>query len=148
MSFAVDVNVLLYASDRASPFCERAVAFLERCASDTEPFCLAWTTVMGYLRLATHPAVFSTPLSPEEAVENVEALLRLDHVRVLSEEEGFWKIYRDVTGEVPARGNLVSDAHLASILRQHEVTNLYTNDRDFVRFAFLRVRNPFERPKA
>jgi predicted nucleic acid-binding protein len=28
----------------------------------------------------------------------------------------------------------------ASILRQHEVTTLYTNDRDFVRFAFLRVR--------
>jgi len=147
LSFAVDVNVLLYASDRASPFCSRAVAFLDRCASESETFCLAWMTLMSYLRLATHPAVFSSPLSPEEAAENVEGLLRLDHLRVLSEEEGVWKIYREVTGDLPVRGNLVSDAHLASILRQHEVTTLYTNDRDFARFAFLRVRNPFQRPK-
>lgn len=148
MSFAVDVNVLLYASDRASPFSPRAVAFLNRCASDGETFCLAWTTLMSYLRLATHPAVFASPLSPEEAAENVDGLLRLDHLRVLSEEEGFWKIYREVTRDLPVRGNLVSDAHLASLLRQHEVTTLYTNDRDFVRFAFLRVRNPFEGVKA
>ena len=147
MSFAVDVNVLLYASNTASPFCSKAVGFLDRCASEGETFCLAWTTLMSYLRLATHPAVFSRPLSPEEAAENVEGLLRLDHLRVLSEEEGFWKIYREVTGDLPVRGNLVSDAHLASILRQHEVTTLYTNDRDFARFAFLRVRNPFQRPK-
>jgi len=148
LSFAVDVNVLLYASDRASPFSPRAVAFLNRCASDGETFCLAWTTLMSYLRLATHPAVFASPLSPEEAAENVDGLLRLDHLRVLSEEEGFWKIYREVTRDLPVRGNLVSDAHLASLLRQHEVTTLYTNDRDFVRFAFLRVRNPFEGVKA
>jgi toxin-antitoxin system PIN domain toxin len=148
LSFAVDVNVLLYASDRASPFSPKAVAFLNRCASDGETFCLAWTTLMSYLRLATHPAVFASPLSPEEAAENVDGLLRLDHLRVLSEEEGFWKIYREVTRDLPVRGNLVSDAHLASLLRQHEVTTLYTNDRDFVRFAFLRVRNPFEGVKA
>ena len=41
------------------------------------------------------------------------------------------------------RGNLVPDAHLAALLRQHGIRTLYTNDSDFRRFSFLDVRNPF-----
>ena len=63
--------------------------------------------------------------------------------RALNEEEGFWDAYREVTSQVPARGNLVPDAHLATILRQHGVKVLYTNDVDFRKFSFLEVRNPF-----
>jgi predicted nucleic acid-binding protein len=33
MSFGVDVNILLYASDGSSPLHEKAKAFLERCAN-------------------------------------------------------------------------------------------------------------------
>ena len=76
-------------------------------------------------------------------MDNVEALTRLPHVRLLSEEEGFWEIYRGVTGEVNVRGNLVPDAHLAALLRQHGIRTLYTNDSDFRKFSFLDVRNPF-----
>jgi toxin-antitoxin system PIN domain toxin len=144
LSFAVDLNVLLYASDEASLFAGRAKSFLESCAEGGELFCLAWTTVMGYLRLATHPAIFKAPLSPDEAMRNVEALVRLPHARLLSEEEGFWDIYRDVARGLAIRGNLVPDAHLAALLRQHGVLTLYTNDRDFRRFDFLKVRNPLE----
>lgn len=144
MSYAIDVNILLYSSDTASPFRKTAVTFLQQCAEGPEVCCLAWTTVMGYLRLATHSAVASSPLSPDEAMRNVEGLLSLPHVRVLSEEEGFWNVYRDVAGLLPVRGNLVPDAHLAALLRQHDVTTLYTNDRDFRKFDFLTVRNPFE----
>lgn len=76
-------------------------------------------------------------------MHNVDSLLRLPHVRVLSEEEGFWRIYREVANAFPVRGNLVPDAHLAALLRQHGVRTLYTNDSDFRRFSFLQVLNPF-----
>lgn len=144
MSFAVDVNILLYASDSTSPFSDRAIRFLEDCRSRREVFSLAWPTLMSYLRLSTHPAIFRSPLSPEDAEKNVEELIRLPHARVLSEEDGFWGVYREVTRGLAVRGNLVPDAHVAALLRQHDVTTLYTNDRDFGRFPFLRVRNPFE----
>lgn len=105
---------------------------------------VAWSTVMSYLRISTHPAIFASPLRPAEAVRNVEALLRVPHVRMLAEQEGFWDLYREVTRAVPARGNDVPDAHLATVLRQHGVATLYTNDRDFRKFDFLTVRDPFE----
>jgi hypothetical protein len=44
---------------------------------------------------------------------------------------------------LPVRGNLVPDAHLASLLRQHGVKTLYTRDTDFRKFDFLEVSDPF-----
>lgn len=147
MSYAIDVNVLLYASDRGSPLAPRAQELLSQLASGRELVCVAWSTLMSYLRISTHSSVFAHPLTPDEAMNNVEALIRLPHVRVLTEEEGFWETYREIVRDVPARGNMVPDAHLAALLRQHGVNTLYTNDRDFRKFYFLKVRNPFERPR-
>jgi uncharacterized protein len=142
MSFGVDVNILLYASDRGCPQHARATGFLQSCAADGQVFCLAWLTLMSYLRMATHPRIFLQPLSHADAVSNVEALMALPHCRVIGEQEGFWNVYREVTGDVPTRGNLVPDAHLAAVLRQNGIATLYTHDRDFRKFAFLDVRDP------
>jgi len=142
MSFAIDVNILLYASDTGSPHFERAKAFIESCIAQREIFYVGWPTVMSYLRIATHPAVFDHPLSPDEAMANIESLRSLPHARLLSEDEGFWDVYRAITSEVPTRGNLVPDAHLAALLRSHGVKALYTHDRDFLKFPFLDVRDP------
>lgn len=143
MSAAADVNTLLYASDRDSPFHDRAVQFLTDRATTLDLLCLAWPTLMGYLRIATHPGIFAHPLSSTEAMRNVNALVGLPHVRLLGEEDGFWDVYQDVVRNWPARGNQVPDAHLAALLRQHGVGTLYTSDADFRRFDFLRVVNPF-----
>lgn len=143
MSFSLDANVLLYASDARSPFHKRAKAFLGQCVSQREVFCLAWPTIMSYLRIVTHRAIFAEPLPPEEAIGNVDALLRLPHVRLLFEDEGFWEVYAEVARGLPVRGKLVPDAHLAALMRQHGVKVLYTHDGDFRKFGFLEVRNPF-----
>jgi predicted nucleic acid-binding protein len=44
-----------------------------------------------------------------------------------------------------ARGPLISDAHLAALAMEHGAT-LVTNDRDFARFAGLRVEYPLLDP--
>ena len=142
MSFGIDVNILLYASDRGSAQHSRAVDFLQACASGGQVFCLAWLTLMSYLRMTTHPRIFAQPLSQAEAMRNVEALMALPHCRVIGEQDGFWATYGEITNDVPTRGNLVPDAHLAAVLRQSGIATLYTHDRDFRKFAFLDVRDP------
>ena len=142
MSFGIDVNILLYASDRGSPLHEKAANFLHGCVSGREVFCLAWVTLMSYMRMATHPTIFDRPLAHQDAARNVESLLATPTCRVLGEEEGFWDVYRQVTKDVPTKGNLVPDAHLAAVLSQHGVVRLYTHDRDFRKFSFLDVRDP------
>lgn len=144
MSYAVDANLLVYASDAASPFHERARRFLGRCATGPELLLLPWPAVMAYLRVSTHPAVFSQPLSPGEAMQNVAALLERPHVRTIGEGDGFWQVYSRACEGLAVRGNLVPDAHVVALLLQHGVTTLWTHDRDFRKFAGIRVRDPFE----
>ena len=144
MSVAVDANILLYASDETSPKHVRAREFLSERAAGSEITYFAWSTLFAYLRIATHPRIFEHPLSPGVAMANVEALLELPRVRVLSEVDGFWDHYRDVTRSIPVRGNLVPDANLVALLRQHGVRVLYTNDRDFRKFDAIETRDPFE----
>jgi toxin-antitoxin system PIN domain toxin len=144
MSYSVDVNILLYASDMSSPKHPEANRFLTHRVSDPDLFCIAWSTLLAFVRIATHPRIFAQPLSPDEALANVASLLSLPRVRTLSEGEGFLETYREVTAHFPVRGNLVPDAHLAALLRQHGVRRLYTVDRDFRKFDFLEVADPFE----
>jgi|SRR5450759_3689396 toxin-antitoxin system PIN domain toxin len=145
MSFAIDVNILLYASDASSPDHEGAREFVAGAARGEEVFCLAWPTVMAYLRISTHPGILGQPMSPEQARGNIEALLARPQVRALAELDGFWSIYSRATEGISVRGNLVPDAHVAAILLQHGVRRLYTNDADFRKFEFLEVRNPLKR---
>ena len=143
MSYSIDVNVLLYASDRSSERHGRAREFLEACAAGPELLCLTWPTLMSYMRIATHPRIFSAPLSPDEAFGNISALIALPHVRVVSELDGFLEAYKHVAGAIAVRGNLVPDAHVAAILFQHGVRTFYSSDRDFKKFHSLELQDPF-----
>jgi toxin-antitoxin system PIN domain toxin len=142
VSYAIDLNVLVLASNSEAAEHAAARTFLEECAARPEVLCVAWPTVMGYLRIATHPSIFARPLSPREALANIRSLLSLPQTRALGEEEGFFTVYEKVAGS-SVRGNLVPDAHLAAILLQHGVTTLFTRDADFRRFDFLDLRDPF-----
>ncbi|HEX9122481.1 MAG TPA: TA system VapC family ribonuclease toxin [Actinomycetota bacterium] len=143
MSSTVDVNVLLYASDRSSTFHADARELLDRLAEGPDLLYLFWPILLGYLRIATHPAIFPRPLSAEQAADNVEQLLDLPHVRAIGEAEGFWGVYRATTAGNVVRGNLVPDAHLVALMRQNGVALLWSHDRDFRKFDQIKVRDPF-----
>ncbi len=142
MSYSVDVNLLLYASNQASPHFEAARRFLRQRLSESESFYLAWPTSMAYLRMSTHSRIFAAPLTPEEALGNLRNLLAQPQVRAISARADFLTAYAEVTSDFPVRANLVPDAHLATILRQHGVATIYTNDADFKKFDFLQTINP------
>jgi len=143
VSATLDANLLLYASDEASPFHERATQLLAELAAGPAIVYLLWPTVMAYLRLSTHPSVFARPLSPEEASGNIERLMHQPHVQSPGEQEGFWDVYRAVAADVDARGNLVPDAHLVSLMIQNGVRTVWTHDRDYRKFTGIEVRDPF-----
>lgn len=143
MSYSIDVNLLLYGSDASSPFHSRARVFLEACTLNDEALYLCYLTLMAYIRTSTHPRIFTSPLTPSEALGNVNALAQLPQVRLIGERDGFLDVYNEVTKSVPVRANLVPDAHLASILRQNGISTLFTaNVDDFRKLGFPDVRNP------
>lgn len=141
MSATVDANVLVYASDSRAEAHEQAEALVRRLAAGPEILYLFWPVLLGYLRIVTHPGILTNPLSPADALRNVESLLDRPHVRAPGELDGFWSIFRSTAGDRP-RGNDVPDAHVAALMRQHGVRVIYTHDRDFRRFDGIEPRDP------
>ena len=142
MSYSIDANILLYASDTSNQWHSKAISFLEQKLSESELFCISWITIMAFLRISTHPSTFANPLKPEEALNSITSLLLMPHVRTLSETDNFLEIYSWISRKLPVRGNLVPDAHLAALLLQHGVRVLFTADTDFKKFDFLDAINP------
>jgi len=143
MSRTIDANVLLFASDAASPHHQAANAALQSLAAGPEIVYLFWPMAMAYLRIATHPSVFTRPLSLAEATANLEGLLGRPHVRTAGEGEAFWRRFREVADDARPTGNLVPDAHLAALMLEHGVGTLVTHDRDFRRFRGITIDDPF-----
>ena len=143
MSCSLDVNLLVYASDASNPLHPKAKEWLESKVNEPEILYVAWPVAFSYLRISTHPRVFDAPLTPDQALDNLRNLQSLPRVRFFGEAPGFLEVYSQLTANLPVRGNLVPDAHLATVLFQHGVRRLYTNDSDFKKFDFLDVRNPF-----
>jgi uncharacterized protein len=143
LSYTVDANVLLYASDETSPVHAAARAVVQGLADGPEIAYLFWPTVMAYLRIATHPAIFARPLTAAEAIGNVDQLLTRPHVRTTGEQERFWVRYREVADDAVPAGNLVPDAHLVTLMLENDVRTIWTGDRDYRRFPRIEVRDPF-----
>jgi hypothetical protein len=143
MSYTVDANLLLYASDSSSPFHDRSSALLGQMAQGPEIVYLFWPVLMAYLRIATHPSVFAAPLTPAEATGNLERLLALPHVQTPGEHERFWSSYQRVA-DASVRGNLIPDAYVVALMHENGVRTIWTHDRDFRRFDGVDARDPFE----
>jgi uncharacterized protein len=144
LTATLDANVLLYASDESSPFHQRARDLLQEIANGPDIVYVFWPTVMAYLRIATHPAIFARPLSLAVAIGNVDSLARLSHIQMPGEQDRFWQRFREVALEADARSNLVPDAHLVGLMRENGVGSIWTHDRDYRRFPAIDVRDPFE----
>lgn len=115
VSETFDVDVLVHATHRASPFHDKAKTLVER--------------------FLAGPGLV--------AVENIEQFTSRPHVRQVGEANGFWPVYRRVADPVKPRGNLVPDAHLVALMRHHGIATIWSHDRDFRKFEGIRIRDPF-----
>jgi toxin-antitoxin system PIN domain toxin len=142
LSVTVDTDILLYASNGDDPLNGRARELIDRLAGGPDLLYLFWPTIMGFLRIATHPTIFPNPVAPEQATATITALLERPTVRTEAEGTGFWETYR-ATASDDTRGNHVPDAHLAALMRRNGVALIYTRDRDFRRYDGIEARDPF-----
>jgi toxin-antitoxin system PIN domain toxin len=142
-----DANLLLHAYDEASPHHAGARSWLERSLSTGQLFELSWQTVTAFIRIITNPRAFSNPMTIEEAVGVIGDLLAHPAVVILAPGERHWMVFRGYLVEGQAFGPLAMDAHLAALAVEHGAV-LCTTDRDFTRFAGLKMLDPLKQKSA
>lgn len=136
---AVDTNILVYAHRPESPKHLAAVSGLIALAESPVHWAIPVFCVGEFMRVATHPRVFDSPHSAAEAGEAVSRLLSAPRVTLLQPGPDYAELLFEAVREANAIGNLVFDAQIVALCREHGVSTLLTEDRDFDRFEKLRT---------
>jgi toxin-antitoxin system PIN domain toxin len=139
----LDASLLLHAYDPDFQRHQQSSRWLEKTFSDPELVGLAWVAILAFLRISTNPRAFRRPFSVEEATRIVSEWLGRPNAVILEPGLRHWEILSGILSTAQARGDLVTDAHLASLAIEHGAV-LCTDDRDFARFPGLRTLDPLE----
>jgi uncharacterized protein len=136
-----DLNLFLYAANEQSPRHRAALAWVEDTLSGAETVGLAWATLLGFVRVSTHPAFMERPLAPEAALDLLDSWLEQPCVTIVHPTHRHAAVLRELLLPLGTAGNLTSDGHLAAIAIEHGAT-LCSCDTDFSRFSGLRWEDP------
>jgi toxin-antitoxin system PIN domain toxin len=145
---AVDTNVLVCAHRSGTPHHERAQRWLRHLAEGMIPWALPVFCIGEFVRITTHRCVFDPPSTIPQALDAIDALLDSPSVRLLAPTQLHWPLLREAIRVDETSGNLAFDAEIAAVCREHGVERILTEDRDFGRFAFLRVVSLADEPAA
>lgn len=136
----LDANVLLHAVNERAREHRVASEWLRRTLGEGEAIAFAWTVLLAFLRLSTHPSVFPEPLSPAQAAEVAARWLEARPSVMLEPTRRHLPLLRGLLERAGTGGNLVGDAHLAALALEYGAT-VISFDRDFERFD-VALRQP------
>jgi toxin-antitoxin system PIN domain toxin len=139
---AVDTNVLVYSEIVSSAHHAKARLVLTQLAEGRVPWAIPWPCAYEFLRVVTHPRVFSPPVPLALALEDLQQILASPTLVLLTETERHAEIMTALVRESGVTGNLLYDTHIAALCIEHGISELVTGDRDFSRFP-LRIADPF-----
>ena len=142
----VDLNVLLYAVNRDAAHHRAARRWLESALSGEETVALPWVVLLGFLRIATNPRIFPSPLTTPDAITIVDGWLDRPNVIALTPGDEHWATLRALLTDTGTAGNLTTDAHLAALAIESGA-ELCSTDADFGRFPGVRWVNPIASPR-
>ena len=140
----VDANILIYAT-KASDQHAASRDWLDAQLNGSATVGLPWASLLAFLRVATNLRAFRNPLTMVSAWEQVMSWLSAETVWTPAPTDRHAAILGKLLALPGLQGNLVPDAHLASLAIEHRLT-LCSTDGDFARFPGLSWRNPLAGP--
>ena len=84
-----------------------------------------------FIRVVTHRRILNPPSTLPQAVSFLERILASPSCRIVRPGPDFVSLLTAVSLAAGARGNLVFDAQIVALCREHGISTILTNDRDF-----------------
>jgi len=131
----------VYAHREDAPGHAQYLQWLQGAVTSEAPYGLSDLVLSGFLRVVTHPRVFTPPTPIAQALEFSEALRGQPNAVPVAPGPRHWQVFMRLCRETGARGNLVADAYLAA-LAVESGSQWITTDRDYSRFPGLRWQHP------
>ena len=139
---AVDTNLLVYAHRGDAVFHSRARQAVASLAESKTPWAIPWPCIHEFYSAATNLRAYKPASTAAAASSQLEAWFASPSLVLLHESAQHWATLRRLLLDARVAGGLVHDARVAAICLDHDVSELWSADRDFNRFPSLKVRNP------
>jgi uncharacterized protein len=132
LTYAVNADSVHHATSRT---------WLDAALTGAEPIGFAWSVIQAFLRISTRGTIFPQPLSAVQAVAMTETWLAQPNAVVVEPTARHLSLLAGLLNTSGTAGNLVSDAHLATLALEHDA-EIVSYDTDFARFDGLRCNAP------
>ncbi len=133
-----DTNVLVYSVNASSPFHATAAAWLAKAFGAPGGIAFAWSALIGFVRVATHPRALAAPLSVADATALVDEWLSHPRATIVHPGAHHADVLFKLLLQCGTAGNLTNDAHLAALAVEHSAS-VGTFDRDFLKFKGVQI---------
>lgn len=139
-----DTNILVFSHNTDSPYYKKAAKLREEAILGRLKAVLTHQNLLEFYAIITDPRRVTHPLTPIQALAEVAKYIAHDAFRVISPTSEALELFRKFSKRVKARGGEIFDVYLVATMVSSKVKTIYTgNERDFQKYDFLRVINPF-----
>lgn len=141
---AVDTNILVYAHRQDSAFHKKSSEKISELAESGRQWAIAWPCIHEFLAIVTHPRIYNPPTPIEKAIRQIESWMECPTLHLIGESGNYWPVLKEILTTSKITGPQVHDGRVAAICRDHNVTTLWSADRDFSRMGGLKIENPLK----
>jgi uncharacterized protein len=144
MRILLDTNILVHAYNKASPHQKVASSIIERAMAGEINACIAQQVLFEFFAVITNAKRVESPLTTDIAAELCIDLWECDEIGKIAASESVPKAVFSLVKSKRLSGPAVFDCILAVSAKTSKIDVIYTeNVRDFNKYGFIKVENPF-----
>jgi toxin-antitoxin system PIN domain toxin len=137
--YLFDVNVWVHAHREDSDKHDTAARLVREILNSGETFAYSPLVLSGFLRVVTHPKVFTIPTDFETAMRFTRSITTHPSGREVLPGPAHWNIFTHLAYSVKPKGNLFPDTYLAALAIEAGCTWV-SGDNDYARFPGLSLK--------
>lgn len=141
---AIDTNLLVYAHRSGVPEHTAARKAIERAFGDPRGSGISLPCIAEFLSVVTHPSAAGGPSTPEHAEKFITSLMESANVAIWMPHSGFPARYLKWSTVLAVTGPRVFDLQIAIIASENGAQEIWTHDRNFLRFRGMRIHDPLD----
>ncbi len=139
---AIDTNILIYAHVPSFVQHAPALAALEKLANSGAAWAVPWPCAHEFCAVISNKKWRNDALDATAAVAILRSWENAPNFRFLGATHQHLNYFAQTLLLSGVSGGQIHDARIAATCLEHNVSELWSADRDFSRFVGLRMRNP------
>lgn len=137
---AIDTNILVYAHREDSPLHKKAKDFIE----ENDNFVIPYPCIHEFYSIVTHPKIFNPPSTYMQAISQLEYWISGLNIRLIHEKEDYPSLFFSEIQKSKVIGPKIHDLRILCICKNNSIKELYSLDRDFLKFSDIKLTNPLK----